>query len=68
MDERLLPCPFCGSSDVKMDDNSYVWFVRCAGCNVSCSVAVRYYPADMSIPVNAWNRRAASTGDGNGNG
>jgi hypothetical protein len=59
--QQLKPCPFCGSLRIELKDNHYVWYVECADCRVSCSVAQRWWPADMSIPVGAWNRRALET-------
>jgi hypothetical protein len=59
--QQLMPCPFCGSLRIELKDNHYVWYVECADCRVSCSVAQRWWPADMSIPVGAWNRRAHET-------
>jgi Lar family restriction alleviation protein len=51
----LLPCPFCGSRNVKAErafyDRSINW-VACSDCNASGSDAVT-----TKLAVAAWNRR-----------
>lgn len=58
----LLPCPFCGHSDIAIknetpDDNSGGYFIECPGCNASTSL--RYACGDDPTPLLAeqWNRR-----------
>ena len=58
VDVHLKPCPFCGSTDVKLvssDDKSYV-SVTCKDCNVW----VDHLFCDLSEEqmVALWNRRA----------
>ncbi len=28
----LLPCPFCGTEDLKVGENETGWFIECYGC------------------------------------
>lgn len=64
MDDRLLPCPFCGSTDVAhglFSDNEM--FVRCLKCD-TCGPFVSVPEHTMEMPKyiqsaqNAWNTRA----------
>lgn len=61
----LLPCPFCGSSDVRLQDGVFNWLVTCDGCKVTAAIATRWYPPDMAKVAAAWNKRAVSAGDVN---
>lgn len=51
MSEELLPCPFCGSEDLRIVGTEYHW-IECYGCGLS----TRY---DDNIPpiVHYWNTR-----------
>ena len=60
MDEKLLPCPFCGGEarviEETRDDNCFRmdgYAVRCEKCDVSTDL---YVESDVAISV--WNRRA----------
>ena len=59
MTEKLLPCPFCGTSDIACcrneDDNGILrGFVMCEGCGAECSDHDTLPEASC---VDAWNRR-----------
>ena len=54
-EEKLLPCPFCGSKDINRTSygfNYSGYMVACTNCN-SCSIANTRREA-----VERWNRRA----------
>ena len=57
MDERLKPCPFCGSKKVepRTDDEGISWYMFCGVCGVSCGYAL--YKDDA---IKAWNERMPS--------
>lgn len=56
MKEKLKPCPFCGSENVKLTEVSdayYKYRVICCGCEIRTS------PEHIdAIAIAAWNRRA----------
>jgi Lar family restriction alleviation protein len=52
---QVLPCPFCGSPDVKHVDRDECLFVMCEGCGA----AMDALNTDGFDVVSAWNRRAA---------
>jgi Lar family restriction alleviation protein len=60
MSEKLLPCPFCGSTDVECstgyqgrtcDENAFR-YVECGSCEASVGWA-----KDDAVAIAAWNRR-----------
>lgn len=52
MNEKLKPCPFCGSTDVRMRIINHKYGIFCADCE-SCGPLA---PMDWSA-VEYWNRR-----------
>ena len=59
IDERLLPCPFCGKSDgisVKIDHNGFGSYrVKCGVCSIQTA---RYQNREAAVSI--WNRRTPS--------
>jgi Lar family restriction alleviation protein len=59
MTDKLLPCPFCGGSDVKLrnDPRHDMAWVSCVGCGLEA-------PTETGVTdeaaVTYWNRRAPS--------
>ena len=51
-DEGLLECPFCGSSDVYMEDEMILSKATCHGCGASGGEWV-----SRSLSVKSWNTR-----------
>ena len=51
-DEGLLECPFCGSSDVYMEDEMILSKATCHGCWASGGEWV-----SRSLSVKSWNTR-----------
>ena len=47
----LKPCPFCGSTDIRIMNNPYFW-CWCNGCGVE---TMTYYTEEELIKV--WNTR-----------
>lgn len=61
----LKPCPFCGSSNVTLEDitdeQGELWMVQCNGCGISvCCPGGEDGCADATKEeaAAAWNRRA----------
>lgn len=56
-EQKLLPCPFCGSGAVRCDHNDYAWFAECEKCGAN-------QPADpdLSEVRRAWNTRTSLPG------
>jgi hypothetical protein len=58
MSEKLLPCPFCGASEVKLYQNCNMSWVACISCGLEA-------PSETGVTnvqaVNYWNTRAASS-------
>jgi Lar family restriction alleviation protein len=50
---ELLPCPFCGGTDVIVGHKHYDYEVWCRGCNASSAMH-----ANAQNSIAAWNRRA----------
>lgn len=48
--EALLPCPFCGCIDIRLDQLPGGLHVQCRSCFIM-------FPAVVRDPVAAWNRR-----------
>ena len=77
MDERLIPCPFCGAGETQIRPNTYWtgmrsqiisvevrhWCEETTGVRGS-SVTMRAQTEDEAIAK--WNKRAHNSGDGNG--
>ena len=59
----LLPCPFCGSTDVEVCRSCYFLFVLCDGCGaqgpaVECDLKnLDGRSAEKANAVEAWNKR-----------
>lgn len=51
---ELLSCPFCGGTDVHMRELGRVHIERFAQC----------YTCELSVPLDAWNRRATQPAGG----
>lgn len=47
---ELKPCPFCGGTEIDMEDNAYM---RCTSCGASSGW--KYDPVEA---IEAWNNRA----------
>lgn len=57
--EKLKPCPFCGSSDIKLNywDTNGKWCVFCG--NNRCRINPETYDyCRKAEAIKAWNRRA----------
>ena len=53
--ETLKPCPFCGSANVKSEQNAPIWWaVSCENCS-----AQLYRPTRFDAEA-SWNTRAAT--------
>lgn len=52
---KLLPCPFCGSSNVGFSEIDDYSFVICNGCGCGVTSTDTYPELD---PVSAWNSRS----------
>ena len=55
-DPRLLPCPFCGSDEVFLEqpvDDDHHWYIQCNGCWMTTDSYGK--PVDV---IDKWNRRA----------
>ena len=50
---ELKPCPFCGGTEIKVDNDQGIYFVYCDQCECETS---KYVTEDKAIQ--AWNRRA----------
>jgi Lar family restriction alleviation protein len=55
-EEKLLPCPFCGSSVVQVFSDAGWWRVGCCECNLRFSG--RYGLNSKDEAIAAWNRRS----------
>lgn len=56
MDNKLKPCPFCGSSNFYF---AGLEFDRKVGC-ANCGATTRYYPSEEAA-IEAWNARTQPT-------
>jgi transcription elongation factor Elf1 len=58
MTVKLLPCPFCGASEVKLYQNCNMSWVACISCGLEA-------PSETGVTnvqaVNYWNTRASSS-------
>ena len=53
---ELLPCPFCGSTNIYCIDAGHkaeAWFIKCADCRAEFS----FFDSEEEV-VNAWNTRS----------
>ena len=57
MDERLLPCPFCGSTKIRVAHTEKYYMVFCAECKASSN-----YTALNDDAIYLWNKRAEHVG------
>lgn len=60
---RIKPCPFCGSEDIEVVDNSTEdekdWILQCNGCNTAVIASNEdCMPVDLVELIRRWNRRA----------
>lgn len=53
---KLLPCPFCGSEEVHMEEMIPHWFVECANCGVRGP----WSSTNEGSAVCLWNKRDPS--------
>lgn len=63
MSDELKPCPFCGSTEVYVEEYEHHpgamrWRVLCAGCMAGIDTGIRQ---SMGQAVQDWNRRAERT-------
>jgi len=64
MSDELLPCPFCGGSDIKAREylpenfSTYFWIITCEDCSVGFEFQHNEKKARL-----AWNTRATPTGE-----
>lgn len=61
----LLPCPFCGSSDLRIvgDADGFTQFVSCENCQTTGpSNPNGSYETSQRDVVNAWNQRVTRKG------
>jgi len=56
MDEKLKPCPFCGSK-AKISSSAYVYFVRCS--NLECEAYLANGKMDKDGAIKEWNTRSS---------
>lgn len=59
MDERLKPCPFCGSEAEMVRNSSGSYFARCT--DRQCAAKTRLYHENENGARIAWNRRTERT-------
>lgn len=52
---ELKPCPFCGSTDIKIDKCTAR--VRCKNCFATSGLVSRYKDKGDKAPIWAWNER-----------
>ena len=64
---ELKPCPFCGSTDVKIEENSIEyedgeieedWLIECHGCGSAFIASNAGMPCTKDELIARWNRRA----------
>jgi hypothetical protein len=58
-DEKLLPCPFCGSNAVVyLVESAGLWRVRC--CNEFCDIQQPLLSASEQWAIKNWNTRPSA--------
>ena len=55
-EEALKPCPFCGSSDVEMEDHEEGYGILCRNCGVWATSGLWWFN-DSKDAIELWNRR-----------
>ena len=62
-DEHIEPCPFCGSDDIDVMDNSDLttgeqdWIICCTNCGSAFIASNDAMPVTRRELINRWNRR-----------
>lgn len=60
--DKLKACPFCGSTEVTIEDNSLPgaedWYIECAGCGTEFQASIYGIPCAKAELIGKWNRRA----------
>jgi hypothetical protein len=59
MSEKILPCPFCGGIDLRLDDGGRLGML-CRTCNAWMPAVYSSEPTDRHTGLEGWNRRAPS--------
>ena len=54
---NLLPCPFCGSHNVELDNGHSTVAVTCRDCDAQGGWAIRYGDGEERA-IEAWNMRS----------
>jgi len=61
IDLKLKPCPFCGSEDIEVIDNSTDdeedYILQCNGCDTAVIASNECMPEDLVGLIRHWNRR-----------
>ena len=62
MEEKLKPCPFCGSTDLHITaqeaiDNTDILFIHCKNCD-ACGPSVEEGKDEYEEAIAAWNKRS----------
>ena len=56
MIDRISRCPFCNSSDVELQNESFIAFVKCNMCNATGPSFEKWKRYNDSIAISAWNQ------------
>jgi len=58
MNEKLKPCPYCGSDDVHLEEMGYPHHVYCSNCSARIT-GQGYEEEGEADAIRRWNRRAS---------